>query len=430
MKGFKFLSLNGKRNLQISGCDTIELANKYGTPLYVMDESEIRNRCREIKEKHIDKYNGFAVYAGKAFLNKEMCRIIQSEGLGLDVVSGGELFTAFSADFPMEKVIFHGNNKSVDEIEMAVELGVGRIIADNFYELELLKSVADKKNRDIEILIRISPGIDTHTHDYIQTGQVDSKFGFSLYDESAFEAVKYIADSKNLKLLGLHSHLGSQLTDNDIYRTEIEILAGFAKKIKDNLGIEIDEINVGGGFGIFYIDDDKRFDITYFTEVINKSIIQIFKSLELKKPMAIIEPGRWIVGEAGITLYTVGAIKNISGIRKYVSVDGGMADNPRPPLYDAQYSAVAANDKKDSKEEVITIAGKCCESGDILIKDITMPELNSGDIIAVLSTGAYNYSMASNYNRLTRPAVVMVKDGHDRLIVKRETYEDIISRDI
>ena len=378
MKGYDFLKINDRGNLEISGCDAVELAKEYGTPLYIMAEDEIRKRLREVKVNHIDKYGGFAVYAGKAFLNKEMCRIVKSEGLGLDVVSGGELYTAASGGFPMENVIFHGNNKSLDELQMAVELNVGRIVADNFYELENLEKIAEHKNKKLEVLIRISPGIDTHTHNYIQTGQVDSKFGFSIFDQSAFRAAKYISKSKWLGLKGLHSHLGSQLTQNSIYAAEIETLAGFAKTIKDELGIEIQELNAGGGFGIYYVDTDKRYEISYFTEVINSAVNENFSRLNLKKPLTIIEPGRWIIGEAGVTLYTIGSIKNIEGVRKYISVDGGMADNPRPPLYDAQYSAVAAASNKDENEcEIVTIAGKCCESGDILIRDINMPRLSS-----------------------------------------------------
>jgi diaminopimelate decarboxylase len=429
MYGYSFLETNEKGNLMISGCDAVELAKKYKTPLYVMDEGEIRRRCREIKKHHIDKYNGFAVYASKAFLNKEMCRIINSEGLGLDVVSGGELYTARSVDFPMEKVIFHGNNKSIEELEMAVDYGVGRIIIDNFYEIQNLKRIAAQKQKKVGVMIRVTPGVDGHTHDYIKTGQVDSKFGFTLYDDKVMEALAQILDCQFFDFKGLHAHVGSQLHENEVYRKEIAILAQLAKDIKDRFGVEMEDLNVGGGFGIFYVKGDVRRDISFFTELINEKVTEEHKKHGLKRPRVIIEPGRWIVGEAGVTLYTVGAIKEIKGVRKYVSVDGGMADNPRPPLYDAAYTAVVANGKEENIEKV-TIAGKCCESGDILIRDISLPKVDSGDIIAVLSTGAYNYSMSSNYNRLPRPAVVMVNNGQDRLIVKRETYEDLIRNDI
>jgi diaminopimelate decarboxylase len=430
MLGYNSLSLNDKNNLSISGCDCTELVKKYGTPLYVMDEVEIRRRCREIKINHMDKYKGFAVYASKAFLNKEMCRIIMSEGLGLDVVSGGELYTANSVGFPMDKIIFHGNNKAPHELEMAVSLNVGRIVVDNFYEMDNLNRICKNENRIAKVMLRISPGIDGHTHEYIQTGNLDSKFGFSLNDGAALEAVKRVLSMENLNLVGLHAHLGSQLNDNKIYDVEVKVLAQFAKNLHGQFGYILEELNVGGGFGIYYSDEDLRREIGFFTEVINNSVKSEFKRHGLKHPMIIIEPGRWLVGEAGITLYTLGAIKNIKGIRKYISVDGGMTDNIRTPLYDAVYSALIANDKEDYENEVVTIAGRCCESGDILIRDINLPKIESGDILAVLSTGAYNYSMASNYNRLRKPPVVMVNQGSDRIIVKGETYEDIIRNDI
>lgn len=427
---YDFIDINENKNLSISGCDCVKLAKKYGTPLYVMDEGEIRRRCRDIKKYHIDKYKGMAVYASKAFLNKEMCRIINSEGLGLDVVSGGELYTAASVDFPMDKVIFHGNNKGYKELELAVEKGVGRIVIDNFYEIENLEKILLSKQKSMNVMIRIVPGIDGHTHEYIKTGQIDSKFGFSLIDGSALRAVEMINNSKFLKLKGIHAHIGSQLDENIVYKKEIEVMAEFIENILGRFEIEIDELNVGGGFGIYYVNGDHRLDISYFTNLINDTVIMEFKRHNLKRPTVIIEPGRWIVGEAGITLYSVGAVKDIKGIRKYISVDGGMTDNPRTPLYGAKYTAVVANCKESDEIEKVTIAGKCCESGDILIRDIELQRVESGDIIAVLSTGAYNYSMSSNYNRIPKPGVVMVKDGYDRLIVKRETYEDIIRNDI
>lgn len=430
MFGYSFLDVNRMGNLTISGCDTTELVKKYKTPLYVMDEHEIRRRCRDIRENHIDRYNGFAVYASKAFLNREMCRIIKDEGLGLDVVSGGELFTAKSVDFPMDKVIFHGSNKTFEELEMAVDLGVGRIVIDNFNEIENLDLILKERNGRTEVLVRVIPGVDVHTHDYIATGREDSKFGLSIKGGSAIEAINRILGSKHLILKGLHSHIGSQIHQSEPYVKGIRALAEFSREIKDKFNIELGDLNVGGGFGIYYVEGDERRNISYFTDPINNTVYEEFSRLQLKKPRVIIEPGRWIVGEAGITLYTVGAIKEIQGIRKYVSVDGGMADNPRPPLYDALYSALVANNCLGSDREVVTLAGRCCESGDILIKDVLLPRVKSGDIIAVLSTGAYNYSMASNYNRLPRPAVVMVNEGKDRVIVRRESYEDLLRYDV
>lgn len=431
MLGYNNLQRCSEReNMKISGCDAVELANIYKTPLYVMDEEDIVERCRDIRKNHILKYGGIAVYASKAFCNKEMCRIMKREGLGLDVVSGGEMYTAWSAGFPMEKVIFHGNNKSYDELEMAVKLGVGRVTIDNFYEIELVEKILKENNAHLDVLLRVAPGVDPHTHSYIRTGQIDSKFGFNVFNKDAIEAVKIIEESEYMTFKGLHSHAGSQLDENEIYINEIKVLAELAEKIKNEIGRDMDELDVGGGFGIFYVNGDKRNSISFYTDAINKTVQSEFGKRDMKSPTVIIEPGRWIVGEAGVTLYTAGAIKEIEGIRKYVSVDGGMADNPRPALYQAKYTAVIANAAERSKTEKITLAGKCCESGDVLIENIKLDEIHSGDIIAVLSTGAYNYSMSSNYNRLPKPAVVMVKNGEHRLIVKRETYEDIVRNDI
>jgi diaminopimelate decarboxylase len=430
MLGYEFLSRNKEGNLSVSGCDCTELAKKYGTPLYIMDEGEIRKRCQDIRKNHIDKYKGFAVYASKAFLNKEMCRIIQSEGLGLDVVSGGELYTAHSVSFPMERVIFHGNNKTIEELEMAVNYEVGIIVVDNFLEIENLESILNNKNKKMNVLIRVTPGVDCNTNDYIKTGQIDSKFGFSIYDRSAERAVERILTCKHLIFKGLHAHIGSQLIENNAYKREIEVLAAFALNIYQRFRCRTEILNAGGGFGIFYAKDDVRHDISFFTDLINKTAIEEFEKNKLKKPKVVIEPGRWICGEAGVTLYTIGSIKNIKDIKKYVAVDGGMTDNPRQALYNAQYTAVIANKTDENKNEIVTIAGKCCESGDILIKDIELPVVKSGDILAVLSTGAYNYSMSNNYNRIRKPAVIMVKDGIDRVIVKRQSYEEIISNDI
>lgn len=430
MFGYRGLSVSKDGMLEISNVRCDYLVEKYGTPLYVMNEDEILNRIYDIKKNHIEKHGGVAAYASKAFLNKEMCRIIKKEGLWLDVVSGGELYTAKSVDFPMENIIFHGNNKTYEELEMAVELGVGRIVLDNFREIEVLDDILREKNKTIDVQIRITPGIDGHTHDFIKTGQVDSKFGFPMNDESALYAVKRVLNSTTMALKGIHAHIGSQLHQNNIYKIEVEVLARFISQIKNLFQYEIEEINCGGGFGIFYTEEDKRLGISFFTDIIHESVENCFLKYKLKKPVVFIEPGRWIVGEAGTTLYKVGSSKDVKGIRKYVSVDGGMNDNIRTALYSAKYKAIVANKANESLTEKVTICGKCCESGDILIKDIELPNLEAGDILAVLSTGAYNYSMASNYNRIPRPAVVMVNNGEDRLIVKRETYEDIIRNDI
>lgn len=418
-------------NFMFSGMDTVKLAKKYGTPLYLMSEDFIKDRCKEIRDDFLNKHsNTKAVYASKAFLTKEMARIIKREGLGIDVVSGGELYTAIEVDFPMEKVILHGNNKSLDEIEMAVKNDVGRIVVDNTSELDLIQYAGKKYNKTVKILFRISPGIDSDTHRYIQTGQVDSKFGIPLNKTSIRKAMEKVNTMENIELLGFHSHIGSQIFNNKNHLKSIQIITKLMKDVKDEFGFITKELNTGGGYGIQYAGEEKRKPLAYFTDEIVKEVETSTKKHGLKRPTVIIEPGRWIVGEAGVTLYTIGSIKVIEGVRTYVSVDGGMADNPRPSLYQAKYEGIVANKMDEESTEVVTIAGKCCESGDILIWNLKVPEVESGDILAVLATGAYNYSMASNYNKLPRPAVVMINDGKDRLIVKRESYDDLLKNQI
>ena len=418
-------------NFLFAGCDTVELAKKYKTPLYVMSEDYIIDRCAEIRGDFLEKYpRTMAVYASKAFLTKEMARIIKREGLGIDVVSGGELYTAIKVDFPMDKIIFHGNNKTIEELELAIENNVGRIVVDHIEEIQLIEDIAKKHKKKVKILFRISPGLDIQTHKYIQTGQVDSKFGIPLTEETIETAVKKALSMENIELLGFHFHIGSQLLENDTHIKAIRIMIELMKVVKDKFGFITKELNTGGGYGIHYVEGEKRKSLSYFTDSMMKEVEKSCEDYGLERPLIIIEPGRWIVGEAGITLYTIGAIKEIPGIRTYVSVDGGMPDNPRPSLYQAKYDAVVANKVNEEATETVTIAGKFCESGDILIWDLKVPRLERGDILAVLSTGAYNYSMSSNYNRIPRPAVVMLKDGKDRLIVKRESYEDLLRNDI
>ena len=418
-------------NFKFAECDTIQIAKKYGTPLYVVSEDYITDRIEEIKKGFIGKYdNTGAVYASKAFLTKEMARIIKREGIGMDVVSGGELFTAMEVDFPPERIVFHGNNKTFDELEMAVEYEVGRIVVDNLYELRLLNHIAKQHNKKVNILYRIAPGVNSHTHKYIQTGQVDSKFGIPLNGGKIFEAIEKAMGLENINLLGFHFHIGSQILDNMTYLEAIRNVTKLMEETEIRYGFETKELNTGGGYGIQYGEGEKRKPIWFYTDPIMKEIRKNCKAYGLKIPKIIIEPGRWIVGEAGITLYTIGSIKEIPGIRTYVSVDGGMADNPRPSLYEAKYSGIIANKVDEKPNQTVTIAGKCCESGDILIWDLKVPEVETGDILAVLSTGAYNYSMASNYNKTPKPAVVMVKGGVDRLIVRRESYEDILKDEI
>lgn len=418
-------------NYKFHGADTVELAKKYGTPLYLMSEDYIVERCQEVNEHFLNKYpNTFAVYAGKAFSTREMCRIIMREGLGLDVVSGGELFTALSVNFPAEKIIFHGNNKSYTELELAVSKGVGRIVVDNLTELEMVQMIGQEMGVSPKILFRVSPGVDSHTHHYISTGQLDSKFGIPLVGDILTDAVKKAVQASNVDLAGFHFHVGSQLFENNSHMMATEILLKVIKSLKDDIGFETRELNVGGGFGIYYKKGDDPKPLSYFMDPVMSLIDETCSNEGLKRPTIIIEPGRWIVGEAGISLYTLGAIKDIPTCRKYVSIDGGMPDNIRPALYEAEYSALVANKMDADHEEVVTIAGKCCESGDILIKDLSVPTIETGDILAVMSTGAYGYAMSSNYNKLPVPPVVMLKKGVDRLIVKRQTYDDVIAREL
>lgn len=427
MSGRKYLEINDSGNLCIAGCDLVKLADEYGTPLYVVNEDEIRRRCRRIKEGFLYKYNGAkALYASKVFSCISVYKIINEEGLGIDVVSGGEIYTAKKAGFPMEKTYFHGNNKTWDEICYAVDSGVGYFVIDSFYEMELIQRACEKRGNKVNALLRISPGVSPETHRYISTGQMDSKFGFSIKTGMAFEAVKKIRDYPNIKLMGFHNHIGSNIFNPQSYIEAVDVMMAFIYDVKKEFGFIIKELNMGGGFGVYNKEKKEMVDILDFTDVIMKRVISKANELDIEVPVVIIEPGRWLMQESGLTLYSIGAIKNIEGIRKYISIDGGMTDNPRPALYQAAYEAAVANKANIKPCEKVTIAGKCCESGDILIKDLKVPKIQSGDTLAVFGTGAYNYSMSSNYNRNTRPAVVMLCAGIPRLIIKRESYEDLI----
>ena len=426
------LNVNELGHLTIGKNDTVELAKEFGTPLYVMDEDLIRKNCRMYKNA-MDKYydgKGLVLYANKAFCSLYTCKIAKEEGLGLDVVSGGELYTAIKADFPMEKICFHGNNKTYDELLMAVENNIGHVVVDNIYELEMLNKIAEEKGRVQKIMFRIKPGIDAHTHSFIQTGQIDSKFGVALENGEAFDIIEKAVKLKGVKVSGIHCHIGSQIFDIEPFCKAAEVMVNFIGDLKDNLGIEIEELNLGGGYGIMYTQNDDPVPYDEYIKHVSEVVKETAKKRRIKEPFIFMEPGRSIVASAGITLYTVGGIKDIKNVRKYISVDGGMCDNPRYILYQSEYEAVIANNANAPKNELVTIAGKCCESGDILIKDTLMPEIKPGDILAVFATGAYNYSMSSNYNRIPRPAVVSVKDGKARVVIKRETYEDIIKNDI
>lgn len=426
-----FGSMVVKNNeLFIGGISCSNLAKEYGTPLYIIDEELLRNNCREYyKSFKVEERGNKVAYAGKAFLPLAMCQIVKEEELCLDVVSGGELYTAHKAKFPMENILFHGNNKTLDEIRMGITLGVGRFVVDNFYEIEKINEIAEEKNTVQKIFLRITPGIEAHTHDYIKTGQIDSKFGFTLANGDAFEAVREAIKFKNIELVGIHAHIGSQIFEIEPYIEEVDIMLSFLNKIKKELDYEIKELDLGGGFGIYYKEGDKPKKVDEFCTAILNKADEKAQELGMNMPTLIIEPGRSIIGNAGITLYTIGSIKEIPDVRKYISVDGGMTDNIRPSLYNAEYECVIAN-RVSSPEEEVTISGKCCESGDILLSDVKISAAKSGDLLVVATTGAYGYSMSSNYNKIPKPAVVLVQNGTSKIICKRESYEDIVMNEL
>ncbi|MEG1153863.1 MAG: diaminopimelate decarboxylase [Ruthenibacterium sp.] len=425
-------SVNQNGNLSIGGMDTVALAAKYGTPLYVMDENAIRANCRALKTS-LDFYyhnNGLVLYASKAFCCKQIYRIVAQEGLGVDVVSGGELFTALAAGFPADKIYFHGNNKTAQELCMALEHGVGTIVVDNLSELTLLESLAKANGKIANILFRIKPGIDAHTHQFIMTGQIDSKFGFALETGEAMEAVTAALAMPHIHLAGVHCHIGSQIFEIEPFCHAATVMLQFIQEIQEKHGYAIEQLNLGGGFGIRYVAQDDPKALGSYMEAVSKTVYDFCKKNDVAVPFICIEPGRSIVGDTGITLYTVGGVKTIPGHRTYVSIDGGMTDNPRYALYQSAYDAVIANKACLPRDFVATIAGRCCESGDLIQEHTNIQTPAVGDILAVLSTGAYNYSMASNYNRVPRLPVVMVKDGADSLAVRRETYEDLVRNDV
>ena len=412
--------INNRNNLSIGGCDVVELAKEFGTPLYVFDEVTLRRKCQEFLNGFRDVYqNSSVIYASKAFVNVPIAQLMKEEGLGIDVVSGGELAVAQRAQFPANNIYFHGNNKSRDELAMALKYGVGRIVVDNFHELDLLSSIADDMGIKQDILLRVSPGIDPHTHAYTTTGVLDSKFGFPIQTGDAAKAVELASASANLNIIGLHFHLGSPIFELDPYTKAMELTLEFANEI----GLPIQEISPGGGFAISYTRDQYPPSIEQYATAISAPLSH-FKNIRL-----VVEPGRAIVGRSGVAIYSVGSSKDIPGVRKYVSIDGGMGDNIRPALYQAQYEAVVANKMKDEDLESVSIAGKFCESGDILLRDVLFPRLEPDDILAIPAAGAYAPSMASNYNLVPRPAIVMVKDGHTRYLRYRETYDDLMRND-
>lgn len=426
------LGTNERGNLTIGGVDTTQLAKEYGTPLYVFDENLIRSHCKQFKDS-IDKYydgEGLVCYASKAFCCKEMLRIVNDENCGVDVVSIGELYTAMSVDFPAEKICYHGNNKTSEELELALDYGVGRIVVDNEIELDLLNKIAGEKNKKAKVLLRITPGIDAHTHDFIKTGQIDSKFGMTIEFGIAMNGVKKALSLENIILEGVHCHIGSQIFQINPFEHAGEVMLGFIRDVKKECGYEIKTMNLGGGFGIMYTEEDSPVAYDLYMKKVSEVVKSKAKEFGVNLPYIIIEPGRSIVAPAGITLYTVGGIKDIPTARKYVSVDGGMTDNIRYALYQSKYDFIIANKATQPKDDIVTIAGRCCESGDLLGENVSLQKAEVADILAVCATGAYNYSMANHYNRVRKPAVVMVKDGKSRVVIRKETVEDIIRYDV
>lgn len=421
--------VNNNGNLEIGGCDLVELAEKYETPLYIMDEETLRGICQEYKQAFSKYSNVQFLYASKALCTKAISKIIASEGFGFDIVSGGELYTLYKAGVNLKTVLFNGNNKSVEELDLAVKLGIGRFSVDNFLELSLLNEIAKSYDKTVDILLRITPGIECHTHEYIKTGHLDSKFGFDLTQID--EAVQLIIEQyQNLNLKGLHAHMGSQIFETAIFDDEIDILMKEIRRIKDVYDIELTEINTGGGLGVKYTQNDNPPTIFEIAEVLLGAIDKYSEHYGLEKPKIYLEPGRSIVSTAGVTIYTMGSSKQVPNGKKYISPDGGMADNPRPSMYQAKYTAQLANKPSDENLQKVTIAGRFCESGDVLIEDILLPEIQEGDVLCVFNTGAYNYSMSSNYNRVPKPAMILVNNSQSDIIIKRESLEDLISHDV
>ncbi|SFL84042.1 diaminopimelate decarboxylase [Gracilibacillus orientalis] len=423
--------VNGEGHLTIGGLDALDLTNKYGTPLFVYDVHKIRENAQAF----VDTFKEHGVpaqvaYASKAFSSIAMIQIAKQENLSLDIVSQGELYTALQADFPVEKIHMHGNNKSLDEISMAVEHNIGCIVVDNFHEIDLLAQVLKEQEKEMDVLIRVTPGIEAHTHDYILTGNEDSKFGFDLTNGQAEEALQKLMKFDEIHVKGLHCHIGSQIFETDGFTMAIERVFQVLKDWADRYEYESEVLNVGGGFGIRYTDEDEPLPLSTYVQALIDKIDQQVKENGMVLPEIWIEPGRSIVGDAGLTLYSIGSVKEIPNVRKYVSVDGGMTDNLRPALYNAKYDAVIANNVNGKEKEEISLAGKCCESGDMLIWDIELPKVNQDDIVAVFSTGAYGYSMSNHYNRFPKAAVVFVEDGQDKLVIKRESFKDMIQNDL
>lgn len=429
---YPHLTVNDAGHLCIGGADTVELAHEYGTPLYVMDENAVRRMCRTYRKAAAGAFgpDALPLYASKALCFAGMYRIAAEEGLGVDCVSGGELYTAVRAGFPASRIYFHGNNKTDADIAQALDIGVGTFVCDNKEELTALDRLAGERSKSQRILLRITPGIDPHTHKAISTGRVDSKFGSAIETGQAMDIVKYALSLPHVDLVGFHCHVGSQIFDIDPFVDAARIMTAFIADVKRETGFLASELNLGGGLGVPYTEYDRTVDYAAAIRDIGREVRAICEASGVPMPRVILEPGRSLVAAAGITLYTVGSVKTIPGFRTYVSIDGGMPDNPRYALYQSRYTALIA-DRPDAPQDTrVTIAGRCCESGDLIGEDMPLQTAARGDILAVLTTGAYNYAMASNYNRLPRPALIMVRDGEARVAVRRETYEDLIRNDV
>ncbi len=429
------LKINSLGHLELGGADCVELAKQFGTPVYLFDEAYIRKMMSVYRDTLARCYggHGLVLYASKAFSCKAIYRIADEENIGIDVVSGGELYTALQAGFPAERIYMHGNNKLDYEIGEALDSGVGCIVADGYAELDKIDDEARKRGKTQRVLLRINPGVEAHTHAFVQTATTDSKFGFSLANGEAERVTKYALTKKNILLEGYHCHIGSQIFEKQSFVLAVEKCMDFAAQMKETLGFEPVTLNMGGGYGVWYTDEDRKISPEGYAEYLEALVATVKeKATEkgLRLPYLLIEPGRSIVAEAGVTLYTVGAIKEIPGVKKYVAIDGGMFDNPRYALYESKYTALLANRASEETTELVTIAGKCCESGDIVAVNVALPEAKSGDIVAVLSTGAYNYSMAMNYNRNKIPPCVLVKEGKGEYIVRPQSYEDITRNDV
>lgn len=426
------ISVNEKGHLTFAGYDTTELAEKYGTPLYLMDEDKIREHVRTYKSV-MEKYfpdGSVPEFASKSFSCKQIYRIMAEEGIDIDVVSPGEIYTAAAAGFPMEKSFFHGNNKTDSDIRFAIENKVGFFVVDNEDELFALDHIAGESGIKQNILLRVTPGIDPHTHKKISTGSVDSKFGIAIETGQAMETVKKALALKNVKLMGFHCHVGSQIFESEPFTSASEIMLGFIGEVRDAFGYTAEMLNLGGGLGVRYTESDPIIDYGEKLREISEVLSSQCDKLSLPVPRILMEPGRSLVADAGMTLYTIGSVKEIKGYKSYVSVDGGMTDNPRYTLYESPYTVVLATRPNDEKNCVATVAGRCCESGDLIQENVAMPRPERGEILAVLTTGAYNYSMASNYNRVGRPPVVMLNSERDYIAVRRETYKDVCALDV